>query len=225
MEQVREFLREKLNLQLNLEKTKVTSVKKEWVKYLGVNFSRNMRKEKVVKDITRSRSGKPQRYAMKVGGTKIKFHLPLGEIFEKLAEKGFMERYQKGTGVLKPTPMNRWIFLDHATILQRYNAVIRGYVNYYAFTNNVNKLHHICFILKHSCAKTLARKLRLRSRNRVFQKFGPNLTFRHADGKRSISLRVPRTFPYVGFSPTPRPENFRDFLRPANWEIRTQSNQ
>ena len=135
-----------------------------------------------------------------------------------------MEKYRAGSGKLTPTPLNRWIFLDHATILQRYNAVIRGFYNYYSFTNNVNKLHHVCFILKHSCAKTLARKLRLRSRNRVFRKFGPYLTYHEKDRKRSISLWVPKTLPYVGFPAKPKAENLSDFLRPASWGIRTLSN-
>lgn len=42
--------------------------------------------------------------------------------------------------------------------------------------NNRHDLHlFINFILRHSCAKTLARKLNLGSRGKVFAKFGQNL--------------------------------------------------
>jgi hypothetical protein len=74
-------------------------------------------------------------------------------------------------------------------------------------------LHHINFVLKHSCAKTLARKFRLRSRYKVIKKFGPTLKFLGGNGEKS--LFIPRTLPYIGFIVGSN-EEFRDFLEPVN---------
>jgi len=51
--------------------------------------------------------------------------------------------------------------------------VIRGLLNYYGFVDNIVAFHSIInFFLHHSCAKTLARKLNLGNRAKVFKKFG-----------------------------------------------------
>lgn len=222
--EVSEFLTRELNLELNLDKTKITNVKCNYSRFLGFDISRNMRKEKKITTINRkSNNGQTtSKFKMRVGNTKLKFYLPFQEIMTKLSEKGFMRPYRTGSGDITPTGVNKWIFLDHESILQRYNAIIRGYQNYYGPANNVNKLHHINFILKHSCAKTLARKYRLRSRNKVFRKFGPNLTCKLENGK-SVSLAITKTQKYQGFNKL-KPINMIDFLKPASWQIRSQSN-
>lgn len=166
-------------------------------------------------------------YKMSVGNTKLKFYLPFKELLKDLTEGGFIKDPKKHKGRLIPTSIPRWIFLDHPTILQRYNAISHGYYNYYGPANNVNKLHHIFFILQHSCAKTLARKFRLRSRYKVFRKFGPLLTYRTPQDanlqKREISFWRKHSLTYVGFKRYSS-ANQMDQLQPLSWEVRTQSN-
>lgn len=58
-------------------------------------------------------------------------------------------------------------------MILRYNAVIRGLINYYDFVDNKYSFHPIVnLFLHHSCAKTLARKLNLPNRAQAFAKFG-----------------------------------------------------
>jgi hypothetical protein len=52
-----------------------------------------------------------------------------------------------------------------------------GLINYYAIETNRFAFHTIInFILRHSCAKTLARKFNLRTRAKVFEKLEKHMT-------------------------------------------------
>jgi len=54
--------------------------------------------------------------------------------------------------------------------------VSRGLLNYYNFADNYGAVARIVQgLLLHSCAKTLARKFKLRSRAEAFAKFGKTL--------------------------------------------------
>ena len=68
--------------------------------------------------------------------------------------------------------------MEHREIIIGYNEVIRSYLNCYSFVDNYRRLGGsiVNHILVHSCAKTLAKKLKLRSRKEVFYKFGLKLT-------------------------------------------------
>ena len=66
--------------------------------------------------------------------------------------------------------------LEHRQIIDRYNAVLRGYLNYYSFAHNYGKLAATLeYTLKQSCAKLLAAKYSMGTMNKVFQKYGQNL--------------------------------------------------
>jgi hypothetical protein len=68
-----------------------------------------------------------------------------------------------------------------------YNGVLRGYLNYYSFTNNYAKLaSSLEYILRNSCAKLLAAKYKLGSVNKVITKFGEDLK-----GKDKIAFFKP----------------------------------
>jgi hypothetical protein len=75
--------------------------------------------------------------------------------------------------------------LEHREILHRYNAVFRGFQNYYSFTHNFGSLTSLLnHILKQSCAKLLATKFRLQTMAKVYEKFGPQLET--TDGEHSF---------------------------------------
>lgn len=70
--------------------------------------------------------------------------------------------------------------LEHRQILHMYNAVLRGYLNYYNFTHNYGRVaSRTEFILKASCAKLLAAKFKLGTMSKVYEKFGPRLLTKH----------------------------------------------
>ena len=113
-----------------------------------------------------------RKVAARVNHTRVYFKAPMGEIFLDLRRAGFTKN-DKGA----PGAISKWIFLEHRTILLRYNAVARGYANYYSFVDNYRAVvSMIEYTLLHSCAKTLARKFGLGSRSAVFQRYGKGLS-------------------------------------------------
>ena len=80
-----------------------------------------------------------------------------------------------------------WIIYNHAKILYRYNWIIDHYLNCYSHVNNFNVFHKLIgFVLRHSCAVTLVRKLKLRNRKKVFKRFGKN--FEELTTKLKLSI-------------------------------------
>ena len=69
-----------------------------------------------------------------------------------------------------------WMSLEHREILYLYNAVIRGFMQYYSFVINFDlMISFLIQILKSSCAKLLAAKYFLNTQAKVFAKFGKDL--------------------------------------------------
>jgi len=111
----------------------------------------------------------------RINQSRIYFEAPSIDITQQLLEKGFLKTYinKKGKKKMVPNAITKWIFLDHRTILLRYNAIIRGLINYFEFVDNFHIFHTIVnYILHHSCAKTISRKFRLKTRAGAFKKFG-----------------------------------------------------
>lgn len=133
----------------------------------------------------------------RINQTRIYFAAPIAEILAKLETKGFIKRYERDRNRLIPNAITKWIFQDHKTIILRYNYVIRGLLNYYSFVDNLSKFHQICsYLLRHSCAKTLARKFNLKTRSGAFKRFGKNLMLKRKVGKEEkiSALAIPDSF-------------------------------
>ena len=72
-------------------------------------------------------------------------------------------------------------------------------LNYYSFVNKRSDLWKICYILRKSCALTLADKLKLKTAAQVFQKFGGSLTLKNNVGTEIASLSAwPKTLKTTG---------------------------
>lgn len=72
-----------------------------------------------------------------------------------------------------------------------YNAVFRGYLNYYKFAHNYPRVAStVGYYLKHSCAKLLAAKFSMGTMKKVINKFGPNLSVKHQDSKEPKKTKV-----------------------------------
>lgn len=79
--------------------------------------------------------------------------------------------------------------LEHRQIIHLYNAVLRGYLNYYSFVHNHGRLvSRLTYELKYSCAKLLAAKYSLGTAAKVFSRFGNGLTSQDIDkdGKEKL---------------------------------------
>jgi len=215
------YLKNNLNIELNEEKTKITNVLRNNVKFLGVDIKRNISKEaKIIKKIIRGKLVKSR-----INNTRLHFYMPVLQILDRLQDAGFTKVYVSKSGEKKlvSNAITKWIFLDHKSIILRYNAVIRGLLNYYCFVDNKYSFHSIInFFIHHSCAKTLARKLKLRNRAQAFAKFGRYLEYPKEGELKSIKLLTEKNFKKNTKLLTKYVSSSIDPFQVTNWSLRTQ---
>lgn len=121
---IKDFLKRELKLELSMEKTKITNPRIKPALFLGTEIS--------ISRHVYSRKGKHGQF-LRVP-SQIRLLAPIQRIYEKMINVGFMD------GDLKGTPRFLWKDLNKDAIITLYNNVLRGYLNYYSFTNNYNHL-------------------------------------------------------------------------------------
>lgn len=207
------FLYNKLKIMLSPEKTKITHLHTEKARFLGVNIY--IPKPDESKIVLRKGIHGPT-YA-RVNHVRIFFQMPTMEIIAKLSDEGFLKNYP--TKKYDTNAITKWVFLDHRSIIIKYNAIINGFLNYYSFVDNFCDFHLIInYILRHSCAKTLARKLNLASRAAVFKVFGYDLTTK--DGKPMKLKTLPSMVKTRKFNVS---TNYSDPMAILKWKVETLS--
>ena len=184
--EIKEFLSSKLNLSLNISKTKITSALTNHAYFLGA-FIRAMtsktndqpnRKNSITKFNRKVRARIPQGY--------IRCFAPIENIVKKLQEQGICRIYNFRNRQVIPTRKTSWVFLDIERIIDKYNYLWNGLLNYYSFAYNRAQLNFIQYLLLHSAACTLMNKLKLSSRAKVFKIFGKELVVKKADEKKAV---------------------------------------
>jgi group II intron reverse transcriptase/maturase len=168
-EEIRQFLHNRLKLSLNTSKTLITHAETESALFLGYKIHRTpLSKMPIRIDKIRRKSRIVPRPVLDA---------PISKIVEKLKVQG----YVKNDG--QPTKNGRFINLELFQIIEHYKMVERGISNYYSLANNYGRLiARIHFILKFSCVLTIASKMRLKTKKRVFSKYGKNLRVKKAKG-------------------------------------------
>ena len=173
---IEEFLEHELQLSLNVSKTKITSATTNRAFFLG----------SYIRAITSRTNDQPNRKNSFTGsGRKIRARTPQGyircfapieNIVKKLQEQGICRIVNFKNRQVIPTRKTSWVFLDVELIIQKYNYLWNGLLNYYSFAYNRAQLNFVQYLIHHSAACTLMNKLKLSSRAKVFKKFGRNLT-------------------------------------------------
>lgn len=160
----KEFLIRSCGLELNSEKTTITNIADNKWSFLGAEII------KLRKSPSFLRIG---RYGKAVGTNRVLVRAPIDTLLDKLINAGFIRRNSQG--IIYPKMYGAIMNLDHADILAFYNAKMRGLLNFYSFASNRNKLGRILWYLRASCALTLARKYKLQTMRKAFNKFGIKL--------------------------------------------------
>lgn len=168
-EEIRQFLTERLKLELSQEKTRITHAKTEEAVFLGTRLSTGQARRSEAK-ITTQRSAGGRMFKRRATGWIPTLKVPTLKLVERLHQRGFCDA--KGY----PTSQAKWLWLDADQIIGLYNSTLRGLLNYYRFVDNFATLSRIQYILRYSLAKTLAHKYR-RSMRQIFRKHGRNLRF------------------------------------------------
>lgn len=173
LEECRNFLYNELALKMSEEKTYISDFNKG-IKFLGtVITNRKIRK----KPIVIVKTGKNKGHKIMVT-PRLSFHAPIESLLKRLSTRGLF-KWNNIEGLkdrIRPTASKSMTNLDHPIILQYYNSIIHGLLNYYRFVDNRKSLGSIIHGLKCSCALTLALKFKLRTMSKVFKKFGNLLT-------------------------------------------------
>lgn len=163
-QEIANFLRNSLKLELSMEKTLITHANSKRIAFLSyeVSIGGNEKKAKSSKGITR-RSLK---------GIPI-LHLP----HEKMRDFLFKKKYMVvKDGKWKATHRRDLFRNDPIEIFTTYNAEIRGFYEYYKLATDVHKLNGAYNIIKTSCAMTLANKYKT-SCSKIYKKFSENGIF------------------------------------------------
>nr|WP_278335870.1 reverse transcriptase/maturase family protein [Petroclostridium xylanilyticum] len=145
-EQLREFLNDELKLTLSDEKTLITH-SSEKGRCLGYDISVRRNQQ-----ISTNSLGHKKRQR---NGT-VELLVPLEKIEKFMFDKVIIR--QSKAKKFHPIHRKGWLYLPDQEILERYNAEIRGILNYYHLANNYNKLNYFQYLMEYSCLATLAGK-------------------------------------------------------------------
>lgn len=149
---IKEFLANKLRLELSDEKTLITSGKNK-AKFLSYEIT-------ICQD---TRTTKTSRGQSRVHFGRVKLYVPKEKWINKLKQynmlkiinvKGQKEKW-------KPLERGELAYLKPNEIVMKYNEQIRGLYNYYKIANNVSVLNKYYYIAEYSMYKTLALKYRI----------------------------------------------------------------
>lgn len=145
-EELADFLARQYSLTLSDEKTLITH-SSEKVKFLGYDISVR-RNQNLIGD----KNGNKKRYL----NGKVDLGVPLEKIERFMFEKGIIKQVKAKT--FKPQHRKGWLYLPDHDILERYNAELRGILNYYHLASNYNRLNYFAYLMEYSCLATLAGK-------------------------------------------------------------------
>lgn len=167
---INSFLQDKFNGVLGLEKTKITNATKDYAKFLGYKIYKAKTNEMPFK---KNKLGRLTQIT-----PRLILNAPINEIVKNLIER----RYATNSG----NPVRNARFINHhlSDIIKHYRAVEQKIMNYYSLCNNYRKLaNRVHYILKYSCVLTIASKMKLKTKKKVFKKYGKDLKILNRKGK------------------------------------------
>lgn len=143
---IKNFLSEKLRLELSEEKTLITHTAQH-ARFLGYDVSVR-RTGKLKKDKT----GR----VMRTLNSSVELNIPFADKIERFVLDKQIAAVKQG--VLKPICRRKLIRLSDLEILSVYNSELRGICNYYGLASNYTRLSYFAYLMEYSCLKTLASK-------------------------------------------------------------------
>jgi nicotine oxidoreductase len=145
-----------------MEKTKITHLGYEYAKFLGYYIKCNSAAQYIS---SRKKNQKGEILNTRKSTGKPKLIVPKDLIRAKLIQNGFAN--EQG----KPKYLGKFIHLSDYEIVQRYNSILRGFMNFYNIAEDRTSLNELIYILEYSLAHTIAAKHRLTIK-KVFTKYG-----------------------------------------------------
>lgn len=158
-----QWLEAKLKLTLHPMKTFIRHFASEGIFYLGVRIGPISLTDRPVRLYS---TGARQRTTPRLPMT-----LDVEALFKRMKDRGFV-KFRPSDNRHVGIGYSRMQNLDINDIIRYYNAVFRGFWNYYSFVDNSSALNHVWWALQESLAYTISSKLRMTGIRGVFQRFG-----------------------------------------------------
>lgn len=171
----------KTEFEFNVNKIKITYAKSNNTFFLGcnicvLNFSKNELQYFL---------GKNKKFTKTLN--KLQINIPIKRVISVLNNAG----YCKTNG--SPTRFGKLVHKPITEIILKYKILQSNLLNHYSIANNYKYISiKVHYILKYSCALTIASKMKLKTLKKVFTKFGTNLEIK--DEKGVIVQSYPTTF-------------------------------
>nr|ARR28427.1 hypothetical protein [Caulerpa okamurae] len=176
---IQSWLNTYLNLLLSSEKTLITNLHKTFAHFLGFGIKVQKEPKRIIKRKTRNLT-----VLTRTGVGNAIFTIDIPRLESRLRIKRFIHPSKN-----KPHHKPEWTIFEDYRIIILYRQVLIGIFNYYKDSVNIfNELYFIFYIIKNSCAATLASKYKLPSRKKVYKKYGPNLSCKIPNSKNTIQI-------------------------------------
>ena len=185
---ISDILLKRFYLKLNFKKTKIVHAKQDSAYFLGYNICVSLPTKDRIQYLSK-RGHKLVRIT-----SRPLLNAPIKKILLKLSSVGYCKR--NGT----PTRLGKLLHESLTEIIYKYKSLQNGLLNYYSMANNYGRLSaRIHYILKYSCALTIASKMKLGTLKKVFNQYGANLEIRDEAGKTIQS------YPKISYSRPKKP--------------------
>ena len=166
-ENIKNFLFEKLQLELSEEKTLITNAKDK-ASFLSYKI--------YVRQSNLSKRDKAGRLVRNYTG-RVVLEVPTDTIKKRLLDyKAMKLTYHMGKEIWKATSRYSLKDCDDLEILEHYNSEIRGFYNYYCIANNSSIINSFKYIMEYSMYKTYATKYRT-TKSKIIDKYRINKDF------------------------------------------------
>jgi group II intron reverse transcriptase/maturase len=158
--QIEEFLKEQMGFDLNKKKPLITHARTGKALFLGIYIFKSR--------VQKFRRSDKNRIVRK--SREIRLEAPIQRILSKLTQANFVRNDVSW-------PKFIWQHCSLEQIVAQYNSVLRGYMSFYSFVDNRGAMAtYIYYLLRGSCAKLIAAKMKLNSQMKVYAKYGKSLT-------------------------------------------------
>lgn len=168
-DEIEAFLASDLKLTLSREKTHIRHSKTEEAFFLGTRIRVGSKSPRVITFSRKEGDDGHHSVTRRTTMGQVVMFAPVDRVVSRLCQKGFCDADGR------PQAKVSLVAEDDISIIEAYNALLLGYLNYYSFVSNRSKLRRIAYILQFSAAKTLANRHRTSMRE-IFKKHGYMLT-------------------------------------------------
>ncbi|MEF2246466.1 reverse transcriptase/maturase family protein [Paenibacillus sp. IITD108] len=175
-EQIKNFLQNKLKLELSEEKTLITH-NTQSIRFLGYDIKINQSQE-----VLETVKGKARQLSK-----NVLLAMPHDRIRDFMLRNCFFRIKEDGTW--KATHVKKYLNYSELEILRTYNSQIQGFYEYYKLANNIFRFHNPYFLIQKSFLKTLANKGKTTSKRiRDSHSFNGKLGVKYQDKKGNTKI-------------------------------------